>query len=59
MSKIILMGQTLLDYRYTEPILEIPITGKLLTWNRPEQIWYSKLSTTRNSSMIPQTVSSK
>jgi hypothetical protein len=31
MSIIILMGQTLLDYRYVEPFLEIPITGKLLT----------------------------
>jgi hypothetical protein len=29
MSIIILMGQTLLDYRYTEPVLEIPVTGKL------------------------------
>jgi hypothetical protein len=31
MSIIILMGQTLLDYRCMEPFLEIPITGKLLT----------------------------
>jgi hypothetical protein len=30
-SIIIWMGQILFDYRYMEPFLEVPITGKLVT----------------------------